>query len=284
MNKFELNVDKACRLSDVLYGFGLKTSQVNKLFKNKDVRVNGVRCKADQSVLAGDQVVFFIQEEISPSKNIETIFEDKNIIIVNKPSGVEVTGSLGVEGLVGAKAVHRLDKNTKGLCVLAKTSGAEQILLDAFKNHYITKKYVAEVLGDSDFRGKTYEAFLVKDSKNAVVKVYDKEIFGAKLIQTKFTTVKQSSATSIVDCELITGRTHQIRAHLAHLGHAILGDDKYGKSEQNKLYHEKHQKLFCYFLKFNKLNGELNYLNNRHFVLLPDWADSLQDVLLNDKN
>lgn len=279
MNKIELIVDKVCKLSEVLYGIGLKTSQVNKLFKNKDVKINGVRCKTDQSVKIGDEVVFFVQKSLNSSSKIETIFEDKNIIVVNKPSGIEVTGNLGVEGLVGAKAVHRLDKNTKGLCVLAKTAEAEQNLLLAFKNHDISKKYVAEVLGDSDFRGKIYEAYLLKDSKNAFVKIFDKEIFGAKKIQTKFTTVKHGSVTSIVDCELLTGRTHQIRAHLSYLGHAILGDDKYGNKEVNKNYHEKYQKLFCYFLKFGKLTGELKYLSGRQFFLLPDWAQSLQDVL-----
>lgn len=269
MNKYEINVDKPQKLSDVLYNFGLKPSQVNKLFSKKDVRIDNVRQSKDSFVLTGQSVVFFIQEEIS--KKYEIFYEDENIYIINKYEGIEVTGEQGLEGQLKAIAVHRLDRNTKGLLVMAKNKESEESLLTAFKNRTITKKYLCEVLGDTNFKNELKEAFLFKDAKQSMAFVsLDPKPHSTK-IQTKFNTVKNGSQTSIVDCELLTGKTHQIRAHLAFLGHPIIGDGKYGKNEDNKKFKEKTQKLFCYYLKFDKLLGNLSYLTSKEFVLYPNW-------------
>ena len=154
---------------------------------------------------------------------------------------------------------------------LAKNFEAKQELEKIFKQKQIQKKYICEVLGDTNFKGEIFSAHLFKDSKKAIVKIYDKEVKGSQQILTKFKTIKHGQRTSIVECELLTGKTHQIRAHLAYLGHAILGDEKYGNKNENKLLKENKQKLFCYYLKFLNVSGILSYLKNKEFKILPDW-------------
>ena len=270
MNKIELNVDKSQKLSDILYNYGLKPSQVNKLFKQKDVRVDNVKQSVDSYVMSGQKVTFFINEEIS--KRFEIFYEDENIYIINKFEGIEVTGEQGIEcQLKNAIAVHRLDRNTKGLLVMAKNKESAEILLKAFKDRLITKKYLCEVVGKTNFDKKVYKAYLFKDAKKSISYIYDFQKPHSVEIKTFFKTLHNGTSTSIVECELVTGKTHQIRAHLAFLGHAILGDGKYGKNEDYKKFNERTQKLHCYYLKFNKMFGVLSYLKDKEFVLYPNW-------------
>ena len=272
MIKKEVKLKKNLTLSKFLYEQNLRPSQVKKIFNNKDVRVNGVKTNKDMPLHEGDLVTFFICEEELYQINFETVYEDENILIINKPSGIEVEGETGVTSKIkNVFAVHRLDKNTKGLLILAKNEDAKQELLNAFKNRQIIKKYICEVLGNTNFNNGIFEAYLFKDSKKAFVKVYPTLVKGAQKIQTRFKTIKQGNRTSIVDCELLTGKTNQIRAHLAYLGHPILGDNKYGNKQENKLLHENKQKLFCYYLKFLNISEKLNYLTNKEFKILPNW-------------
>lgn len=272
MNKYQIIAQKSAKLSQFLYDFGLKSSQIKQLFKNKDVKVANKRQSVDCQVFVGQEIVFFINEQVEATKKFDIIYEDENILIVNKHAGIEVVGSDGLEGKIqGAIAVHRIDKGTSGLVVMAKNKTSEQELLQAFKDKAITKKYICEVLGDTKFSGQIVENYLFKDSKKALVLIYDELKTGCKKIETKYKTIKHGNSTSVVDCELLTGRTHQIRAQLAHLGHPILGDDKYGNKEANKKFGEKTQKLFCYLIKFEKLSGTLNYLQNKQFKIMPSW-------------
>ena len=270
MNKYELIVDKSQKLSDVLYGFGLKSSQITKLFKQKDVRLDDVKQSCDSYVLAGQKITIFINEKIS--KRFEIFYEDENIYIINKFDGIEVSGEQGLEGqLKDAIPVHRLDRNTKGLLIMAKNKDAESVLLKAFKDRLITKKYLCEVVGNTNFLGKVYSAYLFKDAKKSIAYVYNTQKPYSVEIKTIFKTLHNGSSTSIVECELLTGKTHQIRAHLSFLGHAILGDGKYSKNEDLKKYSEKTQKLHCYYLKFNNMFGVLSYLKDKEFILYPKW-------------
>lgn len=269
MHKYSYIVDKSQKLSDYLFSLGLKPSEVTLLYKNKDVRVNGVRKSCNEEILSGQEITLFLKEELSKKYSIE--YEDDNIYIINKYAGIEVTGAQGLAEQLNAIAVHRLDRNTKGLVVLAKNKQAEESLLLAFKQNKITKKYLCEVVGATSFKNSLVTGFLFKDAKKSQVYVYDAPKPHTQEIKTIFTTLKSSPQTSVVECTLVTGRTHQIRAQLAHLGFAILGDGKYGKTEDNKKFKESTQKLFCYYLKFESLTGSLSYLSNKQFVLYPSW-------------
>ena len=274
MEKIEIKVKNNDKISNHLLNYGFSYSSINKLLRNKDVRIDGIKTGSDEVVFAGQALTIFTP--VLPSKKFEIIFEDENILIVNKFSGIEVEGEDGLEGKIpGAIAVHRLDRNTEGLLVMAKNKKAEEILSKAIKQQLFEKKYLCEVVGTTNFKGEKYIAYLVKDSKNANVKIYKNFVQGAVKIETEFKTIRNGSETSVVEARLITGKTHQIRAHLAFLGHAIVGDGKYGKNEDNKKFKEKTQKLFCYYLKLNGLDGELTYLNQKCFKLLPGWAKKL---------
>lgn len=274
MEKIEIKIKKSEKISNVLLSYGFSYNNINKLFRNKDIRVDNQKMTDDTFVFPGQSLVVF--SPTAPSKRFEIIFEDENVFVINKLSGIEIEGDDGLEGKInGAIAVHRLDRNTEGLLVMAKNKNAENELLSAIKRQMFEKKYLAEVVGKTDFVGQKYTAYLLKDAKKSLVKIFNNFVQGSSKIETIFKTIRQGQETSIVEAKLITGKTHQIRAHLAFLGHAIIGDGKYGKNEDNKKFKEKTQKLHCYYLKLNGLKGNMEYLNGKEFILLPKWCKSI---------
>lgn len=273
MEKLTISVSKRDKVLNILSSYGFSYSYAGKLLRNKDVRIDDIKIKDNMIVDKGSVITVFYNKEFLNETEIEIVFQDENIVIVNKPTNIEVVGDDGLEKKLNALAVHRLDRNTTGLTILAKNKASQDILLDAFKNHKVTKKYLAEVVGKTNYKNYLMKAYLVKDAKQSFVKIFDKEVKNSVEIKTIFNTIKSNPTSSIVECSLITGKTHQIRASLSFLGHPIIGDGKYGKNEDNKKFKQKTQKLHCFYLKFENLKSPLSYLNNKEFISNPSWQN-----------
>lgn len=267
MFKKEILVDKAKKLLETLSDNGFSYSLANKILRNKDVRVNGKVCKENVKLDVGDKITVFYKEEI---KKFDVVFESENVLIINKYANFSVDD---VEKETGAILVHRLDRNTEGLMILAKTLDAKQKLESAFKNHKVRKFYLCEVVGlfQTDL---LFTAYLVKDAEKSFVKIYDKMVKGAVKIETHIKTLKAGRESSVLSVEIISGKTHQIRAHLAHLGHAIIGDGKYGRREDYQKFKEKHQKLFAYSLEFQEVG--IAEIDNKTFKIFPKWVKNIK--------
>lgn len=268
MIKKEIIVEKDKKLVDLLQDYGFSYADVNKMFRNKDVKLNGKPQRQNVQLSAGDSVVFFYIPEML-EKKYKKVFESDDAVVVYKSAGIEVEGEKGLESVLNAIAVHRLDRNTEGLMVFAKNQTTAKKLENAFKNSAVHKYYIAEVVGNLNTPKKTFSAYLQKDSDASLVKVFQNPVKGAVEIKTSIKTLKNAAESSMVEVELLTGKTHQIRAHLAFLGHPIIGDGKYGKNEINKKFQQKRQKLACFKLKFDFLGVES--LNYQLFELKPSW-------------
>lgn len=248
--------------------------------RKKDIKINGKRTNKDITIFDGDEILVYISDEILDSKssnsvNLDIIYEDENILVINKPANIEVTGIDSLTSLIHKKyensdfkpmPCHRLDRNTTGLILYAKNEEALNILLGKFKNHEIEKHYLAWVYGIPPVDYKRLESYLFKDNKKSMVYISDVPKKGYVKIITSFSVLERKpDNTSILDVQIETGKTHQIRAHLAHIGYPIIGDGKYGKNEINKQFGKKSQMLCSYILKFNfKTDGGiLNYLNSK---------------------
>lgn len=254
---------------------GLSLNVLYKALRKKDIRVNDVRINENVIVHIGDQIkVYISDEQLEKSSHfeIDVIYEDENICVVNKPIGIEVTGENSLTTLLEKshsfiKPCHRLDRNTTGLVLFAKNEDALAILLDKFKNHEIEKHYKATVIGIPTKKQATLTAYLFKDAKKSLVYISDTPKKGYEKIITSYQVIEENKKenTSILDVTLHTGKTHQIRAHLAHIGHPILGDGKYGNNEINKKFGLKTQQLTSYSLTFHfkSESGILSYLNGR---------------------
>ena len=271
MEKFEIKIKKNQKIRDFLLNYGFSKPITNQIIKNKDVKLDGKRLNEDDMVFAGQTVVVFSPEK--PSARFSVIFEDENVIVLDKGCDIEVQGKGSLESAIpGSIAVHRLDRNTTGVMIMAKNEEAAEALKQAFKDKTVQKTYVCEVSGKPNFKGEVQKAYLVKDANRSEVKIYPNFVQKSVLIETKFKTVKVGEQTSLVTAELLTGRTHQIRAQLAYLGFPIIGDGKYGKNEINRKFKEKYQKLHCFSLKIKKINKKFEYLQNKEFISKPEWA------------
>lgn len=245
---------------------GLRISVIKRQAKLGEIRVNGLKTRENVKLSAGDYVDIFLPENSLCEPPVEIVYSDENLIIVCKPSEMDTENNL-VAALRRSEGdlfpVHRLDRNTQGLVILARDKETESLLVKAIKERKIRKFYRALLYGNFDIKEFTAVAYLVKDEKNSIVKVYRENVKNGKRIETRYKVVEEFYGYSDVEIELVTGRTHQIRAHSSFLGHPVLGDGKYATREIIDKFDYKSQQLKAVRLVFKELNGKLSYLNGK---------------------
>ena len=246
-------------------------NQIQKLIRNKDIKLNGKRVSKDIDLQVGDKVEVYTFEN-----KIKIIFENDDLVVVFKPRNIETISEQGddlitkLEKQIGIDlfAVHRLDRNTQGLIIFAKNEKSKESLDKAIKNRELEKFYLAKVVGVPKNAHEELVAYLKKDDKKSMVFVSDEQLPGFEQIKTNYQVFSHDDDFSILEVELVTGKTHQIRAHLSHIGYPILGDEKYGNSEINKKFNKKYQCLCAYKLIFHFEKGDyLSYMNGQKIEL-----------------
>lgn len=255
---------------------------IREAFERRDVKMNGVRVKRDTEAIPGAEIKIYFSDDC-PAHSPEILYEDDNLIIVNKPVGVSCEaddkGGLTIgEWLfqcypdrldIVPMPCHRLDNPTDGLLILARNEHTLALMKQAFYDRTVHKKYICLVYSEPVPPEAVLEAYLLKDAANAQVRVYDRPVAGALPIRTGYR-VLAGGEVSRLEITLYTGRTHQIRAHMAHIGHPLLGDDKYGDRNFNREHHANRLMLTATELTF-EVEGELSYLNGKRFALTPKF-------------
>lgn len=233
------------------------------LLKSREIRVNGQKVSADVMLNAGDEVCYYLtpaQEKISA---FEVIFKDDNVIVVDKASGVHSEAVFSALcGMGETYFIHRLDRNTEGLMIFARTKEAEEELLRAFRERRIKKIYHALVVGHMPERQGVLHAYLQKDERRSFVHISKKPV--GESIVTEYEVLREDPETSLLKITLHTGKTHQIRAHMAFIGRPVAGDTKYGDKSYNAAHGAARQKLIAKELTVYS-DGVLSYLNGRTF-------------------
>ena len=218
------------------------------LLKRRDVKRDGVRLGAEETVRGGDALKVYLPERYAPAPPA-LIYCDGSLAAAVKPQGLPVDADqdgVGADTLLSrvqarypsAQLCHRLDAGTSGVVLCARDERSHALLLRAFAEHWMTKKYVALAAGRVEPEQAQLRAWLKKDAGASRVRVFDHPSAGAQEIRTAYRMLEtarvKGETLSLMEVTLITGRTHQIRAHMAHIGHPLLGDDKYGDRELNR--------------------------------------------------
>lgn len=275
-------------------------SLMYKSIRTKKIKVNRKRAQINQMLIEGDTVQLFLPDELfdisSENKNVllshispafSVVYEDENILLVDKPAGLQVhsddkedTNTLIIQILAYLfqkgdynpsseqsfvpALCNRIDRNTAGIVIAAKNASALREINKLIKERKLIKKYICAVHGIMKNKSDILSDFIVKDNKNNTVKILKNKIPGSKSVKTGYKVISENRDSSLLEVELFTGRTHQIRAHLASIGHPLLGDGKYGINREEKKLGYKFQALYSYFLKFDG-GYELSYLNGKEF-------------------
>ena len=288
----------------------LPASLLQKAIRRKDVKINGRPAKGDARLSEGDAVRVYVLDEFferPTEKNAwravnapkpDVVYEDGNILLVNKRPGM-LCHSAGewtwdtliahIQAYLRAKGewdpdaensftpalCNRIDRNTSGIVIAAKNAEALRIMDEKVRDREIEKTYLCVVSGTPKPSSGRLENYIFKDAKKNRVYVYDTPHVGARTAATEYRVLASREGLSLVECRLITGRTHQIRAQFAHAGWPLLGDGKYGSERFNRRFDEKGQALCSWKLKFAFTTpaGALEYLNGRSFrAPVPEFA------------
>ena len=280
----------------------LPPALLQKYIRIKRVNCNGQRAQRDQRLQAGDVLQLYINDEFfeaprednlfltlfQPKLNI--VYEDENLMLLDKRPGLVVHADEKEkvntlinhiqaylyqkrewnprwENAFTPALCNRIDRNTGGIVIAAKNAETLRVLNDKIRDREITKKYLCAALGTMRPPEGRIECFLRKDEKNNQVMVYHRPVPGGKTAVTLYKTLERRGELSLVEVELLTGRTHQIRASFADAGCPLLGDGKYGRGDVNRRYGETRQALYSYYLRFDFPTdaGVLSYLRGREF-------------------
>ena len=259
----------------------LPERSVRAAFLRRDVKLDGKRVPREEKARAGQELRIYLQEDDPENALLQVVYEDGDVLLVNKPAGISVEpdgkGGLTLTELCERHvretepdapppaACHRLDNQTCGLCLFAKNSRALELLQDVFRRREMEKYYECLVRGIPKPAAAECRAYLVKDAKAGRVQVTDRPVPGGKLIRTGYETL-EAGPVSRLRVHLLTGRTHQIRAHLAALGHPILGDDVYGDRQWNRDRKTRTLRLCAVSLKLDT-GGTLPQLDGKTFSI-----------------
>lgn len=255
---------------------------LREAFQKRDVKVNGQRVGMDANVVPGAEVKIYTRDLEPRQPLIPIVYEDENVLVVFKPAGIsceadakggrtlaQILLAQKPEWLSEPLLCHRLDNPTEGLLVLARTADVQHELQDAFRKRQVHKEYTCVVIGTPEPAHAVLEHYLIKDAKRANVRVTTRESREAKRIVTEYSVAQQGECARL-NIRLHTGRTHQIRAHMAFIGHPLLGDDQYGDREANRHYKARRLMLCSTRLSF-ELQGRLSYLNGQTFTCQPTF-------------
>lgn len=248
---------------------GVSYSALMKCLRKKDVKINGKRTDKDIDLSAGDEVTVFLPET-EKSEKYSVIYSDDNVLVIDKKSGFTSESVYAdiKDDYSDVRFVHRLDRNTSGVMIFAKGNAAETALLSGFRERDFIKTYRARVKGCPKEEEAVLNAYLLKDPIAATVKIFDKPVKGSVPIKTGYKVLFSDGDTSILSVRLYTGKTHQIRAHLAHIGYPLVGDGKYGDNDFNRAHGAKSQELTAYSLTLRfAADSPLYYLNEKTFYI-----------------
>lgn len=267
----------------------LTPGRLNKALRENKLKLNGKKQPLSTRVQNGDIIRLFLLDEqldAAPLPPAVFVYEDEEFLIANKPAGIAVDGpeadtllnrvnrTLQANGQPGhAVLCHRLDTGTSGLVLLAKTPRAEAFLTAAIKARQIGKRYLCVTFGRPSPPEAVLRDYLIKDAQRGLVRIVHSPSAGAREVVTGYETLAVSGRLALLQVELVTGRTHQIRAHLASIGCPILGDSKYGNHNANRELRLKYQALCAWELAFPAqiADERFAYLAGRVFHAEKPW-------------